>query len=188
MMSPGPDMMLIVKHSGARDRWPAVACIAGICCGVLVHVSFSILGIATVIAASATLYSAMKLAGAAYLIYVGLKSFLSAGGLKFDQAGKSVISKPGTPFRDGLLCNVLNPKVTIFILAVFTQVIEPSTPVAHKIIYGLFIAIEAFVVWNTFVALVRTKLALSFIQRFQVAIDRAVGVILIGFGAALALG
>ncbi len=95
--------MLIVKHSGARDRWPAVACIAGICCGVLVHVSFSILGIATVIAASATLYSTMKLAGAAYLIYVGLKSFLSAGGLKFDQAGKSVISKPGTPFRDGLL-------------------------------------------------------------------------------------
>ena len=76
MMSPGPDMMLIVKHSGARNRWPAVACIAGICCGVSVHITFSILGIAAVISANATIYSIMKFAGAGYLIYIGLKSVL----------------------------------------------------------------------------------------------------------------
>jgi len=187
MMSPGPDMFLIVKHSGTKERWPAMACILGICCGVSVHVAFSILGIAAAIAASATLFSIMKLAGAAYLIYIGLKSLFSKGGFSFNQAENSKPEKKSTPFLDGLLCNVLNPKVTIFILAIFTQVIEPSTPVMDKIIYGLFIALEAFVVWNIFATVIRTKYVLSFIQKFQVAIDRVVGVVLVGFGGALAL-
>ncbi|MCW8931665.1 MAG: LysE family translocator [Gammaproteobacteria bacterium] len=187
MMSPGPDMILLVKYSSAYNRWPAVKCIAGICCGLLVHVGLSILGIAAVIAASATLYSIMKFAGAGYLIYIGLKSLFSGGGLTFNETEKSILKKRSRPFLDGLLCNVLNPKVTIFILAVFTQVVEPSTPVMDKIIYGLFIIFEAFVVWNFFVILVRTKLVLGFIQRFQITIDRVVGVFLIGFGSALAL-
>jgi len=187
MMSPGPDMILLVKHSGARERWPALACIIGICCGVSVHVAFSILGIAAVIAASATLFSIMKLAGAAYLIYIGLKSLFSKGGLTLKQNHNSALEKKSTPFLDGLLCNVLNPKVTMFILAIFTQLIEPSTAVFDKIIYGLFIVMEAFIVWNLFVSFVRTQYVLSFIQKFQVAIDRFVGVVLIGFGSALAL-
>ena len=187
MMSPGPDMMLIIKHSGARDRWPAVACIAGICCGVSVHVTFSILGIAAIITASAKLYSIMKFAGAGYLIYIGLKSVLTKDELTLNKTEKSVVEKRATPFRDGLLCNVLNPKVTIFILAVFTQVIEPATPVFDKIIYGFFIGIEAFIVWNVFSTLVRTKLVLGLIQKFKLAIDRTAGVILIGFGIALAM-
>lgn len=187
MMSPGPDMLLIIKHCSAKDRWSVVACIAGICCGVSIHVTFSILGLAAVIAASAKLYSVMKLVGAGYLIYIGLKSFFSTGGLTLDKSNNPTDEKRTTPFRDGLLCNVLNPKVTIFILAVFTQVIEPTTPVFEKIVYGTFIAIESFIVWNIFAMLVRTRLVLGLIQNFQVAIDRTVGVALVGFGVALAL-
>lgn len=86
-----------------------------------------------------------------------------------------------------LLCNVLNPKVTIFILAVFSEVIEPLTPVFLKVIYGVFIALEAFLVWNLFVVLIRTKFVLALIQRFQVTIDRVVGVVLIGLGGALVI-
>ncbi len=187
MMSPGPDMMLIVKHSGARNRWPAVACIAGICCGVSVHITFSILGIAAVISANATIYSIMKFAGAGYLIYIGLKSLFSEGGFTLGKTRKFDMEIQSTPFRDGLLCNVLNPKVTIFILAIFTQVIEPSTAVFDKALYGIFIALEAFIVWNIFVTLVRTKLVLDLIQKYQVTINRTVGILLIGFGCALAL-
>jgi len=187
MMSPGPDMMLIIKHSGARDRRPVVSCISGICCGVSVHITFSILGIAAVIAASAKVYSIMKFAGAAYLIYLGMRSFSSRGGLTFVGSANPPTGKRATPFRDGLLCNVLNPKVTMFILAVFTQVVEPATPVLDKVVYGGFIALEAFIVWNVFATLVRTRLVLRLMQRFQVAIDRSVGVILVGFGIALAL-
>lgn len=187
MMSPGPDMMLIVKHSSARNRWPAVACITGICCGVLVHVSFSILGIAAVIAANTKLYSIMKFAGAGYLIYIGLKSLSSGAGFTVNKADKSDIKRYSTPFRDGLICNVLNPKVTIFILAMFTQVIEPSTAVFDKVVYGLFIAFEAFIVWNIFVSFVRMKLVLNLLQQYQVTIDRIVGVFLVSFGGVLAL-
>lgn len=77
MMSPGPDMLLIVRYSGGKTRIPAITCIAGICVGLSVHVAFSILGIATAIAASTTLYTAMKFAGAGYLIYIGLKSLFA---------------------------------------------------------------------------------------------------------------
>lgn len=185
MMSPGPDMMLIVKHSAAKQRWPAFACVAGICCGVLVHVGLSVLGIAAVIAASATIYAAVKLAGAAYLIYIGVQSLRSSGGMRFAQAKAAEPESWKIPFRDGFMCNVLNPKVTLFILAVFTQVIEPATPLAEKVFYGLFIAFEAFIVWNLFVSLVRTHLILGVIQRFQTAIDRIVGVVLIALGGAL---
>ncbi len=75
----------------------------------------------------------------------------------------------------------------MFILAVFTQIIEPTTPVFEKIIYGAFIAIQAFVVWNIFVLFIRTKPVLVLLNKFQVAIDRTVGVALVGFGVALAL-
>jgi threonine efflux protein len=187
MMSPGPDMMLIVKHSCAREPWPVVACIAGTCSGLSVHIAFSILGLAAIISTSATIYSVMKLAGAGYLIYLGVKSLLSNEGLALDKTEKSVVKKRATPFRDGFFCNVLNPKVTIYILAVFTQVIGPETSVVDKVLYGLFIEVEAFFVWNVFAALVRTKLVLGMIQRFKLVIDRTVGVILIGFGIALAL-
>ncbi|MDM8568968.1 LysE family translocator [Thiotrichales bacterium HSG1] len=187
MMSPGPDMMLVVKYSGTQERWPAVVCIAGICCGLSIHVTLSILGIAAVIAASATIYSIIKLLGAGYLIYIGFKSLVSEGGFNLDKTGNKSINNRATPFRDGLLCNVLNPKVTLFILAVFTQIVEPSTPVFDKIIYGCFIIFEVFVVWNIFVSFIRIKLILKQIQKFQIIINRIVGVVLIGFGGLLAL-
>lgn len=187
MMSPGPDMMLIIKHSCARERWPAVACIAGIGCGLSVHIGFAILGLAAVISTSANLYSVMKLAGAGYLVYIGVKSLLSKEQLLLDETGKTAAEKRATPFRDGFFSNVLNPKVTIFILAVFTQVIGPETSIVDKVLYGFFIEVEAFFVWNVFAALVRTKLVLGLIQRFKLVIDRTVGVVLIGFGIALAL-
>ena len=67
----------------------------------------------------------------------------------------------------------------------FTQIVEPSTPIAEKAVYGVFLAVEAFVVWNLFVMLVRTNLILGLIQRFQQAINRITGVVLIGFGGSL---
>lgn len=142
MMSPGPDMLLIVRHSNEPTRWPAVTCITGISLGLLVHVTFSIFGIATAIAASTTLYSGMKLAGAGYLIYIGLKTLLTKEGMALTGANKTDRTKKRSPFRDGFLCNVLNPKVTIFILAVFTQIIEPATPTYEKYSMGFLLFLK----------------------------------------------
>lgn len=139
------------------------------------------------IAANATLFSALKLAGAAYLVYIGVKSLLSGGGFQFDATEANGDKNRATPFRDGLLCNVLNPKVTIFIMAIFSQLIELATPTFDKALYGAFLTLEVFVVWNLFVSFVRTRLVPGVIQKFQVTIDRVVGVLLIGFGGALAL-
>ena len=185
MASPGPDMLLIVKYCSSTSRWPAVACVFGICLGLLLHVSLAVAGIAAIIATSPTVYNAMKYAGAAYLIYIGVRCLLSMGGLRFntDNSGESLQER--SAFWDGLLCNVLNPKVTIFILAVFTQAVEPTTPVLHKILYGIFIVIQVLVLWNVFILLVRSNLVLSLLQKYQVLIDRSVGVIFILMGCVL---
>ena len=188
MMSPGPDMMLLIRYSSSRSPWPAVACIAGINCGLSVHVALAILSISAVIVASATLYTAAKFAGAAYLVYIGLKSLFADGGMALSNDPAQPLQRTAAAaFRDGLMCNLLNPKVTIFILAVFTQVVDPSTAVIDKVIFGIFIVAESFIVWNLFVRLVRTRLVLGFLQRHQRAINAVVGVFLVGFGVALML-
>lgn len=185
MMSPGPDMMLLIRYSNAPNRSPAVACVTGICCGLVVHVALSIIGLAAIVIASDTLYSAIKLTGAIYLIYIGLRSIFSGAQLNLSAVKSSEQPDTKQALLHGFCCNILNPKVTLFILAVFTQIIEPSTPTAEKIAYGVFILIESFVVWNLFVVLIRTPVVLRLLNSFQVAIDRAIGVILVCFGGAL---
>lgn len=185
MMSPGPDMMLIVKHSRAEDRWPALACVAGICAGLTVHVIFSIFGVAAVIAASSFVYSMIKYAGAAYLLYIGVQSLRSRGGLTIDRGSEWSSTAARAPFRDGFLCNILNPKVTLFMLAIFTQVLDPATSTVHKVMYGSCVVLEALLVWNVFVLLIRTQIVLRALQRYQIAIDRIVGTALIGLAGTL---
>ena len=185
MMSPGPDMMLLIRYSNASNRSPAVACVTGICCGLVVHVALSIIGLAAIVTASDTLYSAIKLTGAIYLIYIGLRSLFSGAQLNLSAVKSSDQLDTKQVLLHGFCCNILNPKVTLFILAVFTQIIEPSTPTAEKIAYGVFILIESFVVWNLFVVLIRTPVVLRLLNSFQVAIDRVIGVILVCFGGAL---
>ena len=184
MISPGPDMMLIIRAS-AKSHWAAFLCVAGISLGVAFHVTLAIMGVATIIETSATIYSVMKLMGATYLIYVGVMSLKNSKKIDIKQNIKNKEAASLSDFRDGLFCNLLNPKVTVFILAVFTQVIDPSTPAISKALYGGFIVLQAFVVWNIFVMLVRTNIVLEFIQRFQIWINRIAGIALIGFGGCI---
>jgi threonine/homoserine/homoserine lactone efflux protein len=185
MMSPGPDMILLIKYSRAQKLLPAIACILGICCGLSLHITLSIFGLAAAFTTSEILYVAIRWAGAAYLIYIGVKSLFSRGGIALSTQGVTESSTPLQALREGFLCNVLNPKVTLFILAVFTQVIAPSTPTLDKVAYGLVIILEAFFVWNLFVALIRTPVVLHLLNSCQVTIDRVIGLILIGFGGSL---
>jgi threonine/homoserine/homoserine lactone efflux protein len=186
MMSPGPDLILIVKTCTAKEKWPVLACISGICCGLSVHVSLAILGIAAMVSASEMLFSIVKIAGAIYLIYVGVKSILSGTHLSVGRNTHYDSSLKNNPFRDGLLCNLLNPKVTLFVLAMFTQVVAASSPILNKSLIGAFMITEAFLVWCLFATLTRTSLILKFIQRFELMINRVAGALLICFGLILA--
>ena len=185
-MSPGPDLILIVKTCTAKEKWPVLACISGICCGLSVHVSLAVLGIAALVAASEILFSIVKIAGAIYLVYLGVKSISAGAHLSGSGNTYCNSSLKKNHFIDGFFCNLLNPKVTLFILAMFTQVIDPSAPTIHRSLIGAFMVTEAFLVWCIFAALVRTSFILKFIQKFELIINRVAGALLICFGLILA--
>ena len=185
VISPGPDFAMVTRNSLVLSRRAGVLTAFGIGGGVLVHVTYTILGVGLLIQQSIWLFNALKLACAAYLIHLGakmLKARPSAG----EPAGEAAaLSDPGA-LRTGFLTNALNPKTTVFVVSLFMQVVHPATPLPVQVGYGAFIAVT-HIVWFTLVALlfsagaVRTR-----IVRMRHWIDRIFGALLVGFGAILA--
>ncbi len=123
ILTPGPDMLFVIGQSlagGTRRGWAALF---GIVTGALVHVALAASGVAALIAASPALFEALRLAGAAYLIWLGI------GALRAAWRGGGAL-RPALPvaaaFRQGFLTNLTNPKVILFFLAFLPQFVDPA--------------------------------------------------------------
>lgn len=128
-LTPGPDTFYILGRSIAQGRGAGVASALGISAGTLVHTFAAALGLSAIIAASATAFLVIKLAGAAYLVFLGARMLLTRASAStipatFSSSGFLAI------FRQGLVTNVLNPKVALFFLAFMPQFIAADSP--HK--------------------------------------------------------
>ncbi|MBA2651611.1 MAG: LysE family transporter [Tatlockia sp.] len=186
-ISPGPDFAMVVKNALMHDRKCGILTALGVSLSLLIHSTYCIFGLAIIISHSLVLFSLIKYLGAAYLIYIGIKSLLAK------QATMEINGqKTRTPlsayqgFMQGLLCNLLNPKGIMFILAFFTLIINPSSSWLHQFGFGVEIALIHFI-WFSWLALMithpRVRDSLNKIQHY---IIRVMGVILIGFGARIA--
>ncbi len=187
VMSPGPDFAMITRNSLIYSRRTAVLSSAGLSGGILVHVTYCLLGIGLVISRSILVFNIIKWIGAGYLLWIGLKS-LRAKKHNPDQAEVEQRELPTTAgaVRLGFFTNVLNPKATLFFLALFTQVISPDTPVAVQVGYGLEMALATFC-WFALVATVLSHRAVKTkFERIQHWLERTFGVILIAFGVRVA--
>lgn len=187
--SPGPDFMVVTKNAISHSRKVGIWTALGVGAGISVHVAYCLLGIGFVISRSIVLFNVIKFIGAAYLIYIGYKAIRS----KPVQASTETLVKEITPirplqaFKTGFLVNVLNPKATLFFLALFTQVIDPATPVAIKLAYGIEMML-ATTAWFSVVAVFFSNSILKQkIQKIQHHIDRVSGVVLIALGLKVAL-
>ncbi len=190
VMSPGPDFALITRNSLCLSRRSGLLTACGLGLGILVHCAYSLLGIGLLISQSILLYNTIKWIGALYLIYIGWKALTHKAGPQTD-ASRAVRSRedisPLSALRQGFLCNVLNPKVTLFFLALFTQVIDPTTPLVVQLGYGLWMSF-ATMAWFSFVASVLSlDLIRQKFQRIQSSFERVMGVLLIGLGLKIAL-
>lgn len=188
VISPGPDFAMVTRNSLLLSRRAGVLTALGIGLGVLVHVSYTLLGLGLLIQQSLWLFNAIKLAGAAYLVYLGLKMLRAqpAGAAAAAEAAAAPLSD-GAALRTGFLTNALNPKTTVFMLSLFLQVVQPQTPLAVQLGYGAFISL-AHIAWFSLVALCFSAGAVR--GRLLSArhwIDRAFGGLLVGFGVLLAL-
>jgi RhtB (resistance to homoserine/threonine) family protein len=186
VISPGPDFAMVTRNSLMLTRRAGVLTALGIGLGVTVHVSYTLLGIGLLISRSLWLFDSIKLVGAVYLVYLGIKMLRAQPAQQQAQATAASLSD-WDALRTGFLTYVLNPKTTIFIVSLFMQAVRPDTPLPIQIGYGAFIAL-AHMAWFSLVALcfsadtVRARLLAA-----RRRIDQTFGCLLVGFGALLAI-
>jgi threonine/homoserine/homoserine lactone efflux protein len=197
-LTPGPDVLYIVSNALRSGARAGVVAGLGITAGCFVHVFAAAVGVSALLAASATAFTVLKWAGAAYLLWVGVKLLLarptgeSWGSRGSPSAYEEVRGQqPGllTVFRGGFLTNVLNPKVAIFFLAFVPQFIAPGTE--HKalafVLLGTLFNVNSIAV-NSGWALAAAWMARhGTVQRGMHWLDRAAGAMFIAFGLKLAL-
>lgn len=185
-ISPGADMALVAKTTLERGRRAAFCTSVGICSGLLVHATASALGLSVILATSADAFTAVKLAGAAYLAYLGVRS-LRGSFRPGPDPGTAPPRRRGAPFLVGLLNNVLNPKVAIFYLTFLPQFVDPSRDVLVQSLLFAFAHALMGIAWLSAYAYVLARLSVVFaragVRRW---LERVTGSILVVLGARLA--
>ena len=191
VVTPGPDFFLAVRHAVLYSRRAGIFTAFGFGLGVAVHVTYAMVGLAAIIAKSVVLFTILKYAGAAYLIYIGIKSIKSRGiAIPNAEDGEKPVAllSDRKAFIAGLTTNLLNPKATLFFLALFTQVLDPTTmTLGTQFFYGATLVIIT-IAWFSVVATILTRPALK--QKFisyGLWIDRVCGAMFIALGIRLAL-
>ncbi|MBO2589880.1 LysE family translocator [Shewanella algae] len=185
VISPGADFAMVSRNSMVLGRRAGLMAGAGISLGVWVHVLYSIAGIGLLISQSLWLFSLIKFAGAAYLIYLGITMLRSKAVEASELQTQEVISD-WAALKSGFLTNALNPKTTLFVVALFTQVIDPQTSTLTQIGYGAFMS-AAHLVWFSLVALLfSSQAARRSVARCRHWVERAIGGVLVSLGLGLA--
>jgi RhtB (resistance to homoserine/threonine) family protein len=187
VLSPGADFAMVTRNSMLVSRRVGLFTAIGIALGVLVHVSYSMLGIGLLISQSIVLFNFIKLAGAVYLIYLGIRMLRAKRNTPQSATSAPVRLSAAAALRVGFLTNALNPKTTLFVVALFTQVIQPETPVLIQLAYGAFMSV-AHLVWFILVAYAfSSEAARTLVGASQHLIERAIGAVLVTLGIGLAL-
>ncbi|KMW73021.1 lysine transporter LysE [Photorhabdus luminescens subsp. luminescens] len=189
MLSPGPDFFLVVKNAIRYQRSAAMMTVVGLIAAITCHMAYCVAGLAIVITTTPWLFNLMKYAGAAYLIWIGINSLLSRGGntLTFDDQPRQIVTFKKA-FMQGFLCNLLNPKATLFFLAIFTQVLNVNSGVGEKLWYASIIWGLSVIYWPLLVILIQSAPVRRGLAKTQKIIDKLLGIILIGLGVKVALG
>lgn len=197
--SPGPDFALILKQSIRYNRRIAIYTSFGIAAGIIVHVTYSLVGIGLLIASDERLFTALKYIAASYFCYIAWHCLTakkpehelsspdhqeSDDKLLTDNALSKTVSSADSQsakkaFLSGFLINALNVKATLFFVSLFSVVIAPETLLSIKIAYGVYLVL-ATAAWFCFLSYMLTQEKVRYVlQRKGYILDRVMGVILL---------
>ena len=186
-VTPGADTLLVMKNavrSGNRAGWATTFGVLG---GTLVHAVVSALGLSVIVTQSATLFELIKVAGALYLVWLGIQALQRAGQAAV-AAAKDARGAAKSAFREGLVTNVLNPKVAVFYVAFLPQFIAADDPVLAKSLLLASIHNLLSLAWlGGLVLLVSHGRRWMQGPTVQAWLSRVSGVILVGLGLRLAM-
>ena len=184
---PGADFVMVTRTSIYNGRLAGLYMSLGMCLSVCIHASYSIAGLAVLIANSAWLFSTIKYLGAAYLIYIAWQLLTTRESLNSDQNALMTEMSPFIALRLGFTCNILNPKTSIFFLSIFTQVVSVDTPLIMQISYGLIIMLAHFIWYSGIALLLSHPQILPRFNRQKQKIDKVAGLVLMLIAIKLSL-
>jgi threonine/homoserine/homoserine lactone efflux protein len=186
--TPGQDMLYVITRSLAQGRVAGLCSALGVSLGILVHTALAALGVGAILHASETLFLALKLAGAAYLVYLGLRLALSSAAAIPEPGGAATPSNAAL-IRQGILSNVTNPKIVLFFFAFLPQFVDPASAHATRelVFLGVLYALLALPVKSA-VALAAGSLAQRVLRHPSAMrwMNRASGTVLVALGLRLA--
>jgi len=183
--SPGPDFAVVVRQSITHGRTTALWTSLGIGTGILIHISYSLLGLGLIISRSIVLFSIMKTLCALYLIYLGISALKSRPMQEQGEPGageKRQTPSPLAAYRTGFFTNGLNPKATLFFLSLFTVIIDPATPLLIQAGYGLYMAVATALWFSGLSFVFGHERVRRLFYRIGHWFDRITGLVLIGLG------
>lgn len=185
---PGQDTLYILSRSIGQGRRAGIASALGITAGTIVHTLAAALGLSAILATSAMAFLIVKYAGAAYLVYLGMRTMFARASMvaPLEHLGAA---DTRAAFRQGLLTNVLNPKVALFFLALLPQFIAPESPtkVAAFVALGLTF-VTTGTAWCLVLALAAARIRGFFVRRPRVLsrVSRSMGALFVYLGVRLA--
>ncbi|GAA5156142.1 LysE family translocator [Pseudonocardia eucalypti] len=188
-MTPGPDFVMVTRSALLGGRRAGMACALGITCGVFLWVVAIALGVAALLAASAVAFTVVKLAGAAYLVVLGVRAWLAVrrnGYAELDTLAPPEVSATRA-FRNGLLCNLLNPKVAMFFLALLPQFLPHSASTLATLSLAAVGAVASVVWWMTVAVVVGSLRRFFAAPRVRRALDGIMGTLLLTLGLRVAI-
>ena len=193
VVTPGADTALVIRSTLSRGRDAGLYTVYGICLGCVVHAAASALGLSLILSQSAAAFEVVKMAGACYLVWIGIKSLIASwrghGGTF--QVAPSIEAKRrdlARSFREGLLTNVLNPKVAIFYLTFLPQFVSPAGSALRQSLLLGSIHIAMGFLWLSSYAFFFDKISSIFLRdAVRKKLEAATGLVLMAMGLRLAL-
>ena len=183
-ITPGPDMLYSIATGLQRGPLAALVSAVGVGCGALFHGALTALGVSALLATSDVAFDVLRIAGAAYLIWIGLRAFRSPVSERPLEVVTTPVNYTGLFFR-GLTTNILNPKVILFFVALLPQFIDPTTVHVEAWLFAMacFVGLSGTVI-NGAVGMFVSKAGHSFLRKPKLKkwINRLTGSIFIGLG------
>lgn len=187
VMTPGPNMAIVIKNSLSHSRRAGIYTAAGLVLGNMVHITYCLVGIGVLISQSILFFNIIRWLGAAYLIYLGIKSLRARADARFSRADSGSRLSGAAALRTGFFTDLLNPKATLFYLALFTQIVRPDTPLYAQIVYGVAIAVLEFACFSLLAAVIGHDLVVRRFESIGHWIERCTGAVLIALGIRVAI-
>ena len=187
IVSPGPDTIVILRHALTGGRGTGLAAVSGVQLGLLVHTALAVAGISLLVASSPVLFRGLTIIGAVYLAWLGIQSLRGVGGLEVETGAAP--AGAARACREAALCNILNPKVILWFLALLPNFVNPEA----GDVFAQLIALSALLIALNILWQAPMALAADGVRRWlgrpenMHAVNRVSGVVLLGM-AALMLG